>query len=215
MVPTASENQLHASRAQIIGNRTLKNCAERTGLPAYIHTKPFAQKTWLPHNFSSLPNPAKSNDSSEDTPQHLDSLGADLARLRGSAVNTPVDAPIAKGSHRHLEDKVQASMLTVSSSDRFQVIADVAEAILGAAYLSGGDATAQMALKALKLPLPYLERWVDMKARLYIASKTSNIAGLRPEHLKAVEDIVGCTVKHPHLLANALVCHVSFACAPP
>jgi endoribonuclease Dicer len=81
----------------------------------------------------------------------------------------------------------------------------VAEAILGAAYLSGGDEVARSVLKTLKLPLPHLDRWKDMTHRLCTVTNASTSIRLRPGTIAAIEEILDYRFKHPHLLAQALV----------
>lgn len=85
-----------------------------------------------------------------------------------------------------------------------QAIADVVEAILGAAYVSGGEPIALKAAQALCLPLLQIDRWTELTGRL-LAPPASEGFKLRPGTLEAVERIVGHTFKHPHLLAHAVV----------
>ncbi|KAJ7095296.1 hypothetical protein B0H15DRAFT_775415 [Mycena belliarum] len=92
-----------------------------------------------------------------------------------------------------------------------KVIADVAEAILGAAYLSGGSDTALMAAKAMNIPFPNIEKWSDFDRKLLIPPSTIT-AELRPGGLHAVEDIINHKFKHPHILAQALT-HASVSAA--
>jgi hypothetical protein len=48
---------------------------------------------------------------------------------------------------------------------RKQAAADALEAVVGAAFVSGGQETAKEAIRAFKLPFPLLDRWEDMKHR--------------------------------------------------
>ncbi|KAJ7781333.1 hypothetical protein B0H16DRAFT_1658943 [Mycena metata] len=84
-----------------------------------------------------------------------------------------------------------------------KVVADVAEAILGAAYLSGGNETALMAAKALHIQLPNVEKWSDFGRKLLIPPPMIS-AKLKPGALQAMENIIKRKFKHPHLLAQAL-----------
>ncbi|KAJ6539259.1 hypothetical protein B0H19DRAFT_1314532 [Mycena capillaripes] len=86
---------------------------------------------------------------------------------------------------------------------RSQVVADVAEAILGAAYLSGGGDCALMAAKAMNVPFPNVEKWSDFGRKLLIPPPTIS-AKLKPGALQAVETIIRHKFKHPHILAQAL-----------
>ncbi|KAJ7699997.1 hypothetical protein B0H17DRAFT_1196016 [Mycena rosella] len=84
-----------------------------------------------------------------------------------------------------------------------KVVADVAEAILGAAYLSGGSDTALMAAKAMNIPFPNVEKWSDFGRKLLLPPPTVT-AKLKGGALQAVEAIVNHQFKHPHILAQAL-----------
>jgi endoribonuclease Dicer len=46
--PSLSEGALHVARQKIISNKSLLVHSTRIGLPAYIQSKVFAYKTWLP-----------------------------------------------------------------------------------------------------------------------------------------------------------------------
>lgn len=52
MNPSQHEGALHATRQHIISNRSLMQSADRTGLPQFIHGKPFSYKMWHPPNFT-------------------------------------------------------------------------------------------------------------------------------------------------------------------
>ncbi|KAJ7744529.1 hypothetical protein DFH07DRAFT_925095 [Mycena maculata] len=101
----------------------------------------------------------------------------------------------SKESNRHRKESEQRL------GDK--VVADVAEAILGAAYLSGGSDTALMAAKAMDIPFPDVEKWSDFGRKLLIPPPIIS-AKLKAGALKAVEAIVNHKFKHPHLLAQAL-----------
>ncbi|KAE9410383.1 hypothetical protein BT96DRAFT_961824 [Gymnopus androsaceus JB14] len=84
-----------------------------------------------------------------------------------------------------------------------KAIADVAEAIMGAALLSGGTDAALKVTKALKVPLPEIEEWSDFsrKAHAPLAPVSSQIKG---STIKAVEAIIGSHFKQPELLIHVL-----------
>lgn len=93
-----------------------------------------------------------------------------------------------------------------------QAIADVAEAIIGAAYISGGRETALNVTKALKIPIPNIEQWSDF-GRKALAPPPKITAKLKPKSLEKVEAIIGHKIARPHLLAQALVSLFNvFAC---
>lgn len=86
-----------------------------------------------------------------------------------------------------------------------QAIADVCEAIIGAAYQTGGIEVALQTIKDLSIPLPRVERWSDL-VRLAVMPSPHITAPLKPGALEAVEGILGYKFKRPYLLAQALVC---------
>jgi endoribonuclease Dicer len=83
-------------------------------------------------------------------------------------------------------------------------VADVAEAIIGAAYISGGREGALRASKALNIPIPHIDRWSDF-GRKVLAPPPDVTAKLRQGSIDAVESIFGHKFNRPHLLAQALV----------
>lgn len=85
-----------------------------------------------------------------------------------------------------------------------QAVADVAEAIIGAAYISGGRDLALKVTKALNIPLPNVNRWSDF-GRKALAPPPNVTSKLREGSLQAVEAIIGHKFSRPHLLAQALV----------
>jgi endoribonuclease Dicer len=86
----------------------------------------------------------------------------------------------------------------------YQAIADVAEAIIGAAYLSGGRETALKVTKALQIPIVDIDRWSDF-GRMVLAPPPDITAKLKAGSIQAVESIIGHKINRPHILAQALV----------
>lgn len=80
----------------------------------------------------------------------------------------------------------------------------MAEAIIGAAYISGGQDVALRVTKALRIPLDGINDWSDFE-RKAMAPPPSVTANLREGSTKAVEAIIGHDFRRPHLLAQALV----------
>lgn len=87
---------------------------------------------------------------------------------------------------------------------RLQAIADVVEAIIGAAYVTGGSETALNASKALRIAVPSVDQWSDF-ARKALAPPPDVTTRLRPGTVKAIEEIMGHKFHRPHILAQALV----------
>ncbi len=105
-----------------------------------------------------------------------------------------------------LGDKVWLSRLaTRKLSLRLQCVADVAEAIIGAAYATKGREIALKVTKALNIPVPHIDRWSDF-GRKALAPSPEVTAKLKDGSIEAVEKIIGHKFNHPHLLAQALVC---------
>lgn len=80
----------------------------------------------------------------------------------------------------------------------------MAEAIVGAAYISGGREAALQATKALTIPLSNIDRWSDF-GRKVLTPPPNSIAKLRPGSVEAIEKIIGHKFNRPHLLHQAMV----------
>ncbi|KAF9321095.1 Dicer-like protein 1 [Podila horticola] len=101
-----------------------------------------------------------------------------------------------------------------------KTMADVIEAALGAAFLSGGSIVAFHAAKLLRVPFDEFDNWEDF-ARVYQESlviqdstnSTSSIiflSGEHQRHIDKVQKILGYTFKNPHLFTEAMT-HGSMA----
>ncbi|KAF8192503.1 ribonuclease III domain-containing protein [Pholiota molesta] len=84
-----------------------------------------------------------------------------------------------------------------------KAIADVAEAIIGAAYISGGREAALQATKALTIPLSNIDRWSDF-GRKVLTPPPNATAKLKPGSIAAIEKIIGHKFNRPHLLGQAM-----------
>ena len=85
-----------------------------------------------------------------------------------------------------------------------QCVADVAEALIGAACLTGGIEMALKISKSIGCYLPKVDRWSDF-GRKALSPPPESTADLPQSSLLAVEKIVGWKFKRPHILAQALV----------
>ena len=74
--------------------------------------------------------------------------------------------------------------------------------------MSGGNETALMAAKAMNLPFHNIAKWSDFRRKLLIPPPKIT-AKLKPGTLESVETMINCKVKHPHLLAQALVSSIT------
>lgn len=80
----------------------------------------------------------------------------------------------------------------------------MAEAIIGAAYISGGREAALKVTKALSVPIANVDRWSDF-GRKVLTPPPDFITKLRPGSIAAIETIIGHKFIRPHLLAQAMV----------
>lgn len=85
-----------------------------------------------------------------------------------------------------------------------QAIADVAEAILGAAYISGGREGGLRAAKAMALPVADINTWSDFGTKVVITFN-SDMNDALPGAIEGVEAIIGHKFRQTHLLAQVLV----------
>jgi hypothetical protein len=83
-------------------------------------------------------------------------------------------------------------------------VADVAEALIGAAVITGGIESALKISKDLGCYLPRVDRWSDF-GRKVLAPPPEWTAELSHESLLEMEELVGCTISKPHIMAQALV----------
>jgi endoribonuclease Dicer len=100
--PNCSENAMHRMRSDIVSNKTLKACAEKTGLTGFIHTKGFASKFWQPKNSIVLPDPPKG----EREASGLDDLAFDLSRTPVPTAASGRPPPTNDAALQHIGDKV-------------------------------------------------------------------------------------------------------------
>ncbi|KAJ3736470.1 hypothetical protein DFJ43DRAFT_1052289 [Lentinula guzmanii] len=192
--PKADEASMHNYRQAIISNKSLWKNAIAVGLPAFVQSRPFSLKGWFPPRLSTSDarearessTSFKTNTVSDDeknageTKSQKDLSGS---RLQNNKGKQPV---------QHLGDKA---------------LADVVEAIMGAALLSGGIDVALKAAKALNIPLPNIEQWTDFGKRVQESSKPVSVQ-ISSSKIEAIEAIVGCQFKRPQFLVQALT-HIS------
>jgi endoribonuclease Dicer len=125
------------------------------------------------------------------------------------AIDTKIQGPVNDTNASTIHSTSQSKTKHKASDDNItqwlgdKTIADVAEAIIGAAYLSGGRNVALRVIKALRLPVADVEQWEDFR-RKALAPPSNVTARLRGGTLSAVEEIIGASFKYPHLLSQAL-----------
>ncbi|KAI0334804.1 ribonuclease III [Cubamyces sp. BRFM 1775] len=202
-MPRAGEGALHNARQGIIGNKTLHECATRIGICPYIQHKRFVPKLWQPPHTSNAPS------------ADVQSQQERAAGKGGEDVDEDVEMADAENSEnsgnksKQKRSKKQRQMdgqNTLWMGDK--IVADVVEAILAAAFLSGGHEVALRAAKRLQIPLPNVAQWTDF-ARIAAEHPMAqhahpSVVDLRPDTIEAVQAVVGAIFSRPALLAQAL-----------
>ncbi|KIO12868.1 hypothetical protein M404DRAFT_124868 [Pisolithus tinctorius Marx 270] len=189
---------LHATRQRIISNKVLMQSAVRSGLPQYIRGKPFSYKLWHPPNFTIDPlNVAE-----------REVVGDEITTSGRVDTNNPAtrtDAEGRAGVFLNVQERKKKSHdESVTQWLGSKTIADVVEAIIGAAYLSGGQEAALQAAKAMQVPIPNIEQWDDFR-RKASPPPSNPTALLRAGSVEAVEAITGRKFSDVRVLGWALV----------
>jgi hypothetical protein len=83
-------------------------------------------------------------------------------------------------------------------------VADVAEAVIGAAFQTGGRELGLKVVKSLHIPLPFIESWEDFALKAKAPPPHVTVA-LKDDVLETIETIAGAKFRRPHILAQALV----------
>ncbi|RDB22674.1 Dicer-like protein 1 [Hypsizygus marmoreus] len=199
MNTSASEGNLHTARQHLISNKFLFQYARRTALPSYIQSKSFAPKLWRPPNFMT-PSQPQNHAPGDPTPGPSEDQAAPIV----------VDATTERQkSKKKKKNKAQDDIQWLGD----KAIADVAEALIGAGYMSGGRDAALKVAKALGLPLIDIDQWSDF-GHTILAPPPREPPTLKPGSLEAVESLIGHKIMRPHLLAQALTHASSQACEP-
>ncbi|KAI9001162.1 ribonuclease III [Trametes punicea] len=207
-MPAAGEGTMHHARQGIIGNKILHECAMRVGICPYVQHKRFVPKLWLPaHRSSHAPTGAAAQSTVADEGDG----GAEDEDVEMGGGEAAEDSGNGK-QRRSKKQRQLDSQNTLWMGDK--VVADVVEAILGAAFLSGGHEVALRAARQLQIPLPNVAQWTDF-ARIGAAQQQHqqlvggaalepSVTALHPATIEAVQAIVGSTFSKPTLLAQAL-----------
>ncbi|KAH7105711.1 hypothetical protein BKA62DRAFT_826957 [Auriculariales sp. MPI-PUGE-AT-0066] len=186
--PDLTEGQLHTERQKIISNATLTKAACESGLPAFILSRPLSVKSWLPPGSEfeqPRPKPLSAEDASDPTK---------LAAYQNSIQRQEKGDAMARA--RRLQDSSEHVL-----GDK--VIADVTEAIIGAAFLSGGKNLVLRVASRLSVPL---EDYITANSSngiqsFHIAASTS--ASLHLDTSQILNALVGREIKHPRIVAQA------------
>lgn len=198
---------MHVARQRIISNRSLLQRARESDVPQYIQSKPFTPRTWMPYNFKIVkkvrePEEAEApvavtEEASSDVKEGEEvAAGEAVTGTEAAAPPEAVTQAIANKKRRWEDVRVQWL------GDK--CVADVAEALIGAAVMTGGIESALKISKDLGCYLPRVDRWSDF-GRKVLAPPPEFTAELTLDDIKKVEEITGATITKPHIMAQALV----------
>ncbi|KAI0751319.1 hypothetical protein C8Q80DRAFT_1098350 [Daedaleopsis nitida] len=188
-MPSVEVGELHVARQGIIGNKVLQGGAAGVGVPSYIQHKRFVAKIWQP--------PIASGDSPDRT--RVADADGDIEMADAAQENK--DKGKRSKKQRQLDD-----LYTLWMGDK--TIADVVEAILAAAFLSGGHEVALQAARCMQIPIPGIAQWADytrLATEHAVPPQTGAILHPSPSTVAAVERIFGASFARPELLEQALV----------
>lgn len=173
--PEANEETLHNVRKNHITNDFLENCAIQRGLPPFIQGSAFSAKHWRPPGYRVVRQ------------------GDDMTSGRPDERQPGSSSVQAAGSNKQADDSQRLD---------HKAIADVMEAIIGAAYLTGGINSAIQVAKCLGVPLEGISCWSDFRR----IPRTPVIPSSAHHPFPQLETIIGCPARKPELLAEVLVC---------
>lgn len=190
------EGGLHGRRGQIISNQALWQLARNADLAEYILSKSFSAKLWYPAQFNVLSsfNPIVNDDMKPDNGPK-DNEGARQKRHKemcGHQLGDKVSIPNSK-------------LIGCILNKLYKTLADTVEAIVAAAYLSGGHEAEVFVMKSLGIPV------LDSLQRITLARKNlppPPVSFGSPGstlNLKRLEEIVGYPLKRPYYFHQILV----------
>ncbi|KAI0347065.1 ribonuclease III [Trametopsis cervina] len=190
-MPGKREGPLNHVRGQVVSNKALHAGALNCALPQYIQSKSLSIKVWQPHVDKS--SRTGGNSLTDARVHHAE--GADSTCSQQG-----------KGGKR----KKQLDDLSIQwLGDK--TVADVVEAILGAALISGGYDLAFNVAKVLHIDIPKVHQWLDIP-RLGLPEVTA-VRGALSDKVQVVELITGHQFEQPTVLLEALT-HSSVNGAP-
>ncbi|KAG8990229.1 hypothetical protein FRB94_011337 [Tulasnella sp. JGI-2019a] len=225
------------ARRQLVANGALVDLMRSCEIPAYIRCEPLPniEGDWRPPGFrpivfesgrkrraAAISGKAGVDSSSGRGRANKKSKPGDTG-VGGSGVVdfwesfqqfAPGKSTLKVGASRPVPgvtDEIRNSHLGLPTKHRHfltdNTLSDVAEAILGAAYLSGGLELALKYAKTIRLPFSRLDHWSDLAnhSRALDIIPEPQINMLLPRtSVEAIEDILGFKLTQPHLLTLAL-----------
>ncbi|KAM6495963.1 Ribonuclease III domain containing protein [Amanita muscaria] len=173
-----TEHAMHEARQRMVNNKTLTQIALQAGLPMYIQSRPFVSKHWKPSYFEILP--------SSNQLLLVDDISA-------------------------LVEYHQPNQKEAGSQDQIhwladKTIADVTEAIIGSAYLSGGDELAFNVAKMLGLAMPLVDQWQYLQDKISVTcpNTPARPSSSQGSSASLIDGLVGLKFRRPELLSQAL-----------
>ncbi|KAJ3221055.1 hypothetical protein HK099_003811 [Clydaea vesicula] len=208
--PTHLEGRLAIARSSLEGNRLFTKKAVKIGLYKAMLTTPLTRLLWAPavrqwthveYELITTNSQPPDNGANKDTESNdvEESIQKDISEAADGVANVPsIGKPILSDvSHQ------RASQVTVIGD---KTIADGVEALVGAGYISKGIRFGVKAANNL-LDSNYEENWANYaeifkKQGYFSENETKSKKYL--ESIKKVEQLLGYTFKHKHLVLEAL-----------
>ncbi|KAL1739966.1 hypothetical protein HDZ31DRAFT_48445, partial [Schizophyllum fasciatum] len=195
-----SEGKLHAARRPLIKNQKLMECALALGLPSFVIGKPFVIKYWAPANFRVVASGGSAEKGKEKEP---DAETQAPAKQPTGANQGESTGGKKRNKRKKRADAADGHIQQILSD---KALADVVEAILGAAHLSAGRDGALQVAKALGLPVAKnADIWDDFKTQVSLPVSSSVLGMLRQGTVQSVESLIGQKLKKPEFLVLALM----------
>ncbi|KIP10639.1 hypothetical protein PHLGIDRAFT_494339 [Phlebiopsis gigantea 11061_1 CR5-6] len=178
-MPTKREGALNGARAQAVCNKALHANALAAGIPPWIQSKSFVPKIWTPYI-----------------------VKEEKGDVSGSMeVDPPADGKPARGPRKSKQQKRQDEVDVQWLGDK--TVADVVEALIGAAFHNGGIETVLQVMYTLQFKMPgircYDDFWLTYKPHM-----SSYKASLPAKTVNSIKAITGYDFPVPAILAEAL-----------
>ncbi|PIL36734.1 Dicer [Ganoderma sinense ZZ0214-1] len=203
-MPASGAGDLHHARKSLIANRVLPEGATHAGVPSYIQHKRFVAKLWHPPMATA--NRVAQQVKCKDVDGNAE-MKTDPTEKKDKGKRSKKQRQLDEQNTIWMGEKVSAHHRNE------KVIADVVEAILAAAFLSGGHEVALQAARKVRLPIPNIAQWSDyarLAAERAAQAQPATMRALPPStSVEAIEIILGSKFNRPELLGQALSAMVS------
>ncbi|KAG8905060.1 hypothetical protein FRB99_000749 [Tulasnella sp. 403] len=182
----ANSEQLASMAAGMVKNRTLWQAGIRHNIPQYIVSEPFVQEAWFPEGFAAASTVGELGRKQQDGPKVSRKQGKEAVGREDSDGAALDNVCGASQPRRLLPDKC---------------IADVIEAIIGAAFLSGGLEGAFRCCKNVGLSFFHAPSWADLTKGFVHPTPTSPLTDAVDGILQAID----VKLSRPEWLAAAFL----------